>query len=424
MVYLMVKTSILLGLILALCIVFPTAAMVSDETVTAAGGEGVDPISVTQLTMGERSGKGMISISSAGSWTTGTIDLVVGGGNPRSAMDCGDVSFSYDCGTGKLYVTFDIVDQTPSDPFDNWYLTETHVAVASDPADIPQANRIPVPGRFPKEDSATFDPATGTITYTEEVDISGFPCGEPLYIAAHAVVKDPCGLQGLELALPVTVQVIISSGDSNGSPSYLDAQVTDPTGVLTNSALDVWCVDIGRWISKGPSYDMTVYSSYEVLPAGTVDKPWNLDLINWVINNIIIGQHLYAADGVTDLGIITAGDIQRAIWFLIDDTPDWNPAWPYSDDRVDRIVALAHANGEGFTPLCGQKVAILFAAKDVQTIMGGLRIPCDTCRSGTGWAALVSGTVTDRKGNVVPVFSYPFGGKNWATYIEIPGCDC
>ncbi|MEM9003726.1 MAG: SdrD B-like domain-containing protein, partial [Cyanobacteria bacterium P01_F01_bin.86] len=104
-----------------------------------------------------------------------------------------------------------------------------------------------------------------------------------------------------------------------------------------------------------------VYSSYD--PAvtgdglgGLIEKPENLDLVNWILNN---------TEGV--LSGFTTAEVQLAIWELLDDTP------PSSDDvvglnaffggftqaNVDQIKALAQANGEGFVPGAGDKVGVI-----------------------------------------------------------------
>ncbi len=77
----------------------------------------------------------------------------------------------------------------------NWYLQETHVAVASDPKDLPQtASGNPIPGQFPY---SCVLPA-GTLNTSCEVRVPLAKChSNDLYIAAHAVVAeiegDGCG---------------------------------------------------------------------------------------------------------------------------------------------------------------------------------------------------------------------------------------
>ena len=102
-----------------------------------------------------------------------TFDLIAGGGNPKSAIDAGDVDVWYDC--THLYVKY---TTTPG-----WCITETHLHVAGDEADIPQTKKgNPIPGHFSY--STDHDPCETEVVYTIPRDgLSG-----NVYIAAHAVV--------------------------------------------------------------------------------------------------------------------------------------------------------------------------------------------------------------------------------------------
>ena len=84
-----------------------------------------------------------------------------------------------------------------------------------------------------------------------------------------------------------------------------------------------WCIDTDRLISDNTNYTAKVYSSYEPLPAGLVEHPENLDLVNWIINQNYVGK---PAGG--SLGNYTYGDVQLAIWTLIEDQV--STGWPRS----------------------------------------------------------------------------------------------
>ncbi len=77
-------------------------------------------------------------------------------------------------------------DQTPG----GWVITETHLAVATSPADIPQKKGNPIPGKFPYK--AEHTPPVTQYTYLISLQDIGWPPapGEPmiLCVAAHAVV--------------------------------------------------------------------------------------------------------------------------------------------------------------------------------------------------------------------------------------------
>ncbi|MEB3343475.1 MAG: SdrD B-like domain-containing protein, partial [Okeania sp.] len=191
-----------------------------------------------------------------------------------------------------------------------------------------------------------------------------------------------------------------AGGPGVGAPSYFDLEITDANGIL-NGAFDAFCIDVdlplgfngfdldndgvyGETGIAAPSlsdalgvdpntlydegnsqpFSANVYSSYD--PAvindglgGIIEHPENLDLVNWILNNTGTGNALAS---------FTTGEIQLAIWQLMDDDP------PSSDDllgleafsngfdqaNVDQIKTLAQQNGEGFVPeQPGDKVAVI-----------------------------------------------------------------
>ncbi|MGB6371195.1 MAG: hypothetical protein WBF68_09250 [Atribacterota bacterium] len=110
-------------------------------------------------------------------------DLIAGGGNPKSAIDVGDVLVWND--EDNLYVKYVITEG-------GWCLTETHLHVATTLEGIPQKNGNPPPGKF--EYSTEHDP--WPTEYIYEVDLGAWTSETLLYIAAHAVVvhvvEDEC----------------------------------------------------------------------------------------------------------------------------------------------------------------------------------------------------------------------------------------
>ena len=77
---------------------------------------------------------------------------------------------------GNVCVTFETTG--------GWQLTETHLAIATSLAGLPQTKSgNPSPGKFPY--SAKHKPAVTTFTYCVPFDVTG----EPLYIATHAVAE-------------------------------------------------------------------------------------------------------------------------------------------------------------------------------------------------------------------------------------------
>ncbi|MHB8134720.1 MAG: prealbumin-like fold domain-containing protein [Anaerolineaceae bacterium] len=161
-------------------------------------------------------------------------------------------------------------------------------------------------------------------------------------------------LNAFAAALPNQVTMSVQY-PVNGGPAYFPL-TTVTNGGLLNGDYEGWCADIDHVIYQGTPYTANVYSSYETLPAGLIEKAYNLDLVNWILNQDFVGK---PAGG--SLGTFTYGDVQRAIWELIEDNfaetdsglGTWNQA------RVNVIKSQAIAIGEGFAPTCGDFVAVI-----------------------------------------------------------------
>jgi hypothetical protein len=329
------------------------------------------------------------------------VDLIAG-----QHLDVGDIHIWND--DECLYVKYVIVDETPEDPTDNWYITETHLHIGYNSLDdIPQTgNKNPIPGQF--EYQGVHDYPTLEVLYTHPLPDT-WDADQEVYVAAHAVVMQYGGLDGLEKALPdypVTASVKYPYG---GGPSYFP-QTTVSGGTFLDGVYQGWCVDTDRVIYQNKEYSTLVYSSYEDIPTEYVDKPYNLDLVNYVINQDYVGK---TSPG--GYGIYTYGDVQRVIWTLIEDLVGSSSLGSWSQNRVDEILADVYANGEGFEPGPCDKVGLILVPIDnngnigqicvAQAIMIEFGIPCETV-SETAWG--------DGPG---------FPGPNWATYIiyHLPG---
>lgn len=310
-------------------------------------------------------------------------DLTAGGGNIKSAKDVGDVLVWND--GDYLYVKYVVTDG-------DWCLTETHLEVATALEDIPQVNGNPPPGQF------TYSGAHNCVgTYTYAIPI-GWDPGTRLLIAAHGVVHTG-GMGGIDAMLPTQVTMATAfPGLGFGAPSYFDVTVSG--GTTLGGTYDAYCVDTdrGRLISGLA----TAYSSYEPLPASVpIEYPENLDLVNWIINQNFVGQPS-GCDGA-----YTYGDVQWAIWKLVDDAlplnlgslGDWSPC------RAQEILAAAIASGEGFVPGCGQMMGIILDPVEwLQPVIIWIPAPCG--QDETAWGGDYFGTPLE------------FPGKNWAIYFD------
>jgi len=317
-------------------------------------------------------------------------DLIADGGDPTTATDVGEVQVWNDGET--LYVKYLIdSDLTPNDPSDDGVPTliyQVHLHVATSEEDIPQNKQgMPQIGQFMVNE--TFDPGITEITYEFDLAENGWNANDELTIAAHAVVEKKGGLAGLELALPDTVQFRVKYPVAGGLAYFPEVSVSGlPGGSITTQG---WCVDTDRDITQNTSYTANVYSSYGDL-TGLVEYPENMDLVNWILNQGFVGT------ASTSGGNFTYGDVQRAIWTLVEDELSTAGLGPWNQQRVDEILTMAtdpEFGGEGFVPGCGDVVAIVLAPVNAendpnaqiiiaQVILAELLVPCDTI-SETAW---------------------------------------
>jgi hypothetical protein len=128
---------------------------------------------------------------------------------------------------------------------------------------------------------------------------------------------------------------------------------------------------------------------------GLIEFPENLDLVNYIINRDLVGSA--SSCGVNEY--FTYGDVQRAIWELLDDGQSTGGLGAWSQCHVDEIVADADANGEGFVPGCDELIVVILVphtstGEAVQANIVALPLSCDEqCNSETAWARLLGYSV-------------------------------
>jgi hypothetical protein len=138
-------------------------------------------------------------------------------------------------------------------------------------------------------------------------------------------------------------------------PSYFQVSISDE-GTLSGS-WPGWCAHWATLIDEDIMYNAKFYSSYaQNLPVDLVDRTENLDEMNWVLNQRFIGR-----SSSTGHGVYTSGDVQVAIWTLLDNFFETSTVSNFSLQRVDEIVAMAIKDGKGFYPSCKQVVGMLLA---------------------------------------------------------------
>lgn len=308
-----------------------------------------------------------------------TADMIAGNPSPPPANVVGTVEVTND-GT-NLTVTYTITDP-------DYIITSTHLHVTTiDPAGLANYKKVAgampqtkqgnaIPGQF--DYSSSHLVADGVTVKTHVIPLADIPAvpGQTLYVAAHAIVGTLCPCDEVDLNLPEEVIVSVWwSGDLE--PPYLDAffkaTVTDTS--LTGD-YPAYCVDTDRVIRplglpylppgnkmhRGIPLQAEVFSSLDcgLLPdiiEPLVDDCSAMGKVNWILNNIAVGD---PSPGCA--GAYTFGDIQRAIWELLEDTEDDSGLDPWSTCRVAEIIAAAEADEAAngvFMPICGEEIGII-----------------------------------------------------------------
>jgi len=288
-----------------------------------------------------------------------TVDLVAG----RDLQVVGSVSvdITFDEATSKniIVVTYNTIDE--------WVISQTHVQLFSDNEtfdDVPLTKKgSPKIGLF--DYTADHDYVNQVVVVIDDYNIL-----DNMFVAAHAVVSKLDGISDVEMTLPDQVNFEAKLGTTFGYPSYLDAYVSG--GTILDGTYDGYCIDLDLNLYPSTIFTADVFSSYEDL--GTiVEHPENMDLVNWIINQ----EYTTKSPACLDRNF-TYGDIQVAIWTLIDDSQiETNGLEEFNQCAVDEIIAAAQANGEGFVPGCGEKmVIVLKPVTPVQSIIIWKEVPC------------------------------------------------
>ena len=225
-------------------------------------------------------------------------------------------------------------------------LRTTHLYIGPTPP------RTSAPGRFPfKHDRIRTD----FDVFTIPLAAAGLKPGDCFYVAAHAeadipVAFRPPDLESFNDALPDSAIIAVNYP---GDDSYLDATITQ--GGILDGVYDNWCVDTDHEIGVGVEYPSTILSSLSAVSPDVIEFPGNLDLVNFVLNQG------YTGNESTSAGTFTWGDVQQALWTLIEDNVPQGGVGtePFDQRRVDEIVADAYTRGEGFLPGCNQIVSVL-----------------------------------------------------------------
>ena len=195
-------------------------------------------------------------------------------------------------------------------------------------------------------------------------------------------VDDSCYIT-LTPNLPATVNACVTDKGLDAVDSYFNLNISD---TYLAGDYDAWCVDQDATLDDEECFVADVYSSYETLPAGEFEQPENFPNVNWLVNQDFIGQESPTYTGE----YFTFGDIQRAIWYLVDDSNCTLCEFlgPYSDDRAQELRDLALANGGDYEPGEGDElVIILIPQNDRQSVIITIPVECQSCETAFAYDA-------------------------------------
>lgn len=270
----------------------------------------------------------------------------------------------YEVGTVEITNDADnlYVDYSLSADCEEIGFLETHVHVGDSLDDFPLTKKgLPKIGNF---DYSGAEPPEYTIP------LGDWEPGDELLVGVHGVVGSSAfeDLLDLECIDPVYCFPGPDGTKCGGVDSYFSIEFGGET-------YEGWCADGDHGLGHGQGYPLdledcsVLFSSLEELPeeilgdygdTGGIDNPENLDLVNWILNQGYPGSP-------APVGNYTVGDVQLAIWLLLDGEPvqaalnslDNVYIGGYEEDNVQQIIDDAIAGGDGFVPGCCEVIAAI-----------------------------------------------------------------
>jgi hypothetical protein len=346
------------------------------------------------------------------------MELWMGVGNESAGTLVGTVTFD-----GGNVVRIDLNDPEVIFPY---FATAVHIHFADTVENIPHTTTgNPIPGQFEFDEWEYVEVITDPTQTVIEVPVTIEPTDT--VGAVHLSLSQYGGLDGYEFLLPKgPVQLNVEMAVTNGNyQSYVQATITE--GGFLDGVYDSWCVDVDTMINPVETYLAHVYSTYsddwldQQVLGMALEYPENLPKVNYLLNTYAVGDMVTPTNSncnpVTICGAVappealTMGDIQRAIWALVDDDQDTAGLNSWSQERINAILCDANTNGAEFVPDCGQKIAFIIVPDDgdVQMITGQsllqeIGIACETEAVGSAWG-------DGKYGEIFP------GSNQWGTYF-------
>jgi hypothetical protein len=364
----------------------------------------------------------VIGLASPATAAETKFDLIANGGTTATSQDIGDVFVTDDGATLAVRVVLNgELDASNNVPTLVYGISaEANCTIA----EFPLSKGNPVPGQFDYQ-QAYPDGAAGPFEFT----LTRPACDDPL-VAVHADVKELGNIAGFNSVFPASVSFrLVQDTGADPDASYFDTTFTATSGLLAGETFNGWCVDVGHSVSMNTTYPATAYSILELPtgPIGNIDKPQNLPGVMWLLNNYrpgdVVTADITPNDGIANpvTRTLTSGDIQRAIWYIVDNTQSTSGLGAYSDPWAKYLADLGLAN-VAYAPasLCGLVVPIILVTNNngvqttiAQTTLVELGVPCADITA-TAMAMNTAVTVTE-KGSVR--YGEQFPGSNWFSYV-------
>jgi hypothetical protein len=159
--------------------------------------------------------------------------------------------------------------------------------------------------------------------------------GFAVVIALSSILVNRVAAADGGLNLPsALVNVVVT----NGTESYFNTTLSNvPSGYdVMNETYLGWCIDRTTNMTRNVIFEVALYSS--------LSPPGNLSSVSWHMVNYILNHKQGNAD-----------DVQRAMWYFVNMVGNYTDLTPVAQAIVDDTLA----NGTGFTPTLGQKVAVI-----------------------------------------------------------------
>jgi hypothetical protein len=182
----------------------------------------------------------------------------------------------------------------------DWTITAVHFGWFSEPVGYA------IPGQLQRSFENL---STGAVQFTVPAsELDG------CYFAAHAVVERTTSCEEQKtiyqegFTLPEWASFRAYLGGRT-SEYRLEVRGDYP---LNGNGFNGWCLDKQAEVRSGTWHDAAVIWDWEELD-GVVDRPENMDLVEWIVNQNMVGRRSYCGQ------IVQRHHVQNGIWYLVDD---------------------------------------------------------------------------------------------------------